>query len=277
MRAAPDGRQPAALRILPGVAALPPHDDLGLFLRRVALPPGWRVVHEPVVTSTMDLAREAARRGWPERSVFVCDYQTAGRGRQGRPWEAPPRLGLLFTLLLRSLDPPLLGTMLAAVALSEAIERLTGLELSIKWPNDLLVDGAKLAGILAEAYSGPPSRYTLIGCGLNANQAAEHLAPLGRAATSLKLAAGHPVHRGELLVLCLERLDTWLAYSPPVRDTQLRQAWADRLWGLGQSLRLREAEHDFTAVVQGVDTDGALLVRTTDGSVRRFVAGEIVL
>src|ERR671910_248594 len=68
-------------------------DDLDRFLERVLLPDGWRVLHEPSVTSTNDLAREAARRGWPARSVFVADYQTAGRGRQGRSWTAPARDG----------------------------------------------------------------------------------------------------------------------------------------------------------------------------------------
>ena len=76
-------------------------DDLGRFLERVVLPPGWRVVHEPSVGSTNDLAREAARRGWPDRSVFVADYQTEGRERHGRTWLCQPRAGLLTSVLLR--------------------------------------------------------------------------------------------------------------------------------------------------------------------------------
>jgi BirA family biotin operon repressor/biotin-[acetyl-CoA-carboxylase] ligase len=259
------------------VGALPPSQDLGLFLERVALPPGWRVVHEPVVESTMGLAREAARRGWPDRTVFVCDYQTAGRGRQGRAWEAPPGAGLLFTLLMRSADEPWLATMLAAVALCEAIERLVQVEPAIKWPNDLLFEDRKLAGILAEGYSGPPAGYMLVGCGLNVNQDAEELSHLGRSATSLKLAAGRPVHRGELLVMCIERLDAWLGLEPAARGAALRRAWESRLWGRGQPVRLREKEDEFTAVLEGVALDGALLVRVDSGELRRIVHGEILV
>jgi len=225
----------------------------------------------------MDLAREAARRGWPDRSVFVCDYQTAGRGRQGRTWEAPPGLGLLFSVLLRSTDPPPLHTMLASVALCEAVECLVQLEPSIKWPNDLLIDDQKVAGILAEAYSGPPCDYTLLGCGVNLNQEAADLAGLGRAATSLKLAAGRAVHRGELLVVCLERFDVWLSLDAAERAAGLRRAWEERLWGWGRSVRLRDQGLDFTAVIEGLAADGSLVVRLDNGQSRRILTGEILL
>jgi BirA family biotin operon repressor/biotin-[acetyl-CoA-carboxylase] ligase len=259
------------------VASLPPSQDLGLFLDRVALPPGWRVVYEPVVESTMDLAREAARRGWTDRSVFVCEYQTAGRGRQGRRWDAPPGRALLFTVLLRWADSPLLATTLASEALSEAVERLAQVEPGIKWPNDLLVEDRKLAGVLAESYSGPPESFVLVGCGLNVNQEADDLAPLGRAATSLKLEAGRTIHRGELLVVCLERFDAWLALDPAGRAAGLRSAWERRLWGRGRPVRLRDYSLDFTANIEGVAADGALLVRLESGEQRRIITGEIVL
>ena len=227
--------------------------------------------------STMDLAREAARRGWPDRSVFVCDFQTAGRGRQGRTWQAPSGLGLLFSALLHSSDPPLLHTMLASVALCEAVERLVQLEPSIKWPNDLLIDDQKVAGILAEGYSGPPSDYTVLGCGGNVNQEAADLAGLGRAATSLRLAAGRTVHRGELLVVCLERFEVWLALDAAGRAAGLRRAWEDRLWGRGRPVRLRDRGIEFTAVIEGLAADGSLLVRLDDGQRRRILTGELLL
>ena len=259
------------------MAAFTSGQDLGPFLEHVALPPGWRVLHEPVVESTMDLAREAARRGWPDRSVFVCDFQTAGRGRQGRTWEAPPGRGLLFSVLLRSSDPPLLHTMLASVALCEAAERLVQAEPSIKWPNDLLIDDRKVAGILAESYSGPPSDYTVLGCGVNVNQEAADLAGLGRPATSLRLAAGRPVHRGELLVICLERFDVWLVVDAAERAARLRRAWEDRLWARGRAVRLRDQGRDFTAVIDGLAADGSLVVRLDNGHPLRLLTGEILL
>jgi BirA family biotin operon repressor/biotin-[acetyl-CoA-carboxylase] ligase len=235
------------------------------------------VVYEPVVESTMDLAREAARRGWTARSVFVCDYQTAGRGRQGRRWQAPAGQALLFTVLLGPSSSPHLSTMLAAVALCEAVERLVQVEPSIKWPNDLLVRGRKLAGILGESYSGPPSSFTLVGCGLNANQPPDDLAELGQPATSLRIEAGRLVHRGELLVLCIERLEAWLALPFGERERQLRYAWEYRLWGRGSEARFQEQGVRFQGRIEGVALDGALLVRLADGGLRRLTTGEILL
>ena len=225
----------------------------------------------------MDLAREAARRGWPDRSVFVCEYQTAGRGRLGRRWEAPLGLALLFTLLLRSNRPSMLETMLVSVAVAEAIERLLRLEPAIKWPNDLMLEDRKLAGILAEAYSGPGGGYALVGCGINVNQDAEQLAAIGRAATSLRDEAGRSVHRGELLVVCLEQLDAWLAVEPAARAARLRDAWERRLWGRDRRLRFGDQEREFTATIEGVGPDGSLIVRLEDGATRRIVAGEVLL
>lgn len=254
-----------------------PADDLGRFLQETGSLPGWHIVYVPVAGSTMDLAREAARHGGEGRSVFVCDYQTAGRGRLGRRWEAPPGLALLFTVLLRGEGPPQHSTMLVSVAVAEAIEQQTALRPAIKWPNDLMLDGGKVAGVLAEAYSGPPAGYVLVGCGVNVNQTAEDLAALGRAAASLRQVCGRPIHRGELLISCLRRLDHWLRWDVTTRVDALRAAWESRLWRRGALVRLREADATYNAWIEGVVGDGALLVRLENGERRRVVAGEILL
>lgn len=255
----------------------PPSGDLGAFLERVPLPPGWQVHYDPVVESTMHVGREAVRRGWPDRSAFVCDYQTAGRGRAGRRWEAPRGLALLFTVLRRSSDSPLLETMLASVALCEAIEQLLQIAASIKWPNDLMLDNRKLAGVLAESCSGGVHSYTLVGCGVNVNQTPEHLAAVGQPATSLNIAAGREVHRGELLALCLDRFDSWLTLEAERRTAELREAWQSRLWRRGQVVRLRDQQIEFDAVLEGLAPDGSLLVRLESGELRRTVTAEILL
>jgi BirA family biotin operon repressor/biotin-[acetyl-CoA-carboxylase] ligase len=225
----------------------------------------------------MDLAREAARQGCPDRSLFVANHQLSGRGRQGRGWLAPPGSALLFTLLLRDAAPPLDRTMLASIALAEAIEDQVGFAPAIKWPNDLLYGDAKLAGVLAESYSGPPSSYVLVGCGLNVNQDASDFASLGRAATSLLLATGRRQHRGELLASILDRLDFWLTLTPTARATALRTAWQRRLWRLDAPIRLREAGVEREVVTVGVDADGALLFRDADGRLRRTLTAEIAI
>jgi BirA family biotin operon repressor/biotin-[acetyl-CoA-carboxylase] ligase len=251
-------------------------DQLGQFLERVALPSGWRVLHEPSVESTMDLAREAARRGWPDRSVFVADYQTRGRGRQGRVWLCPPRGGLLTSYLLRRREaPPYTYTMLVAVAYCEAIERLLALEPAIKWPNDLMIDGRKVAGALAEATSDGREQTVVIGVGVNVNLEPDELTDVPNA-TALAIEAGVPVHRGELQALVIERLDSWLQQDRYLKTDGLWQAWNGRLWGCDQQVRVHEGQEQLRGTVLGGDRDGTLLVRLADGSTRRIVAGELL-
>lgn len=251
-------------------------DHLGPFIERVALPSGWRVLHEPSVESTNDLAREAARRGWPDRSVFVADYQTKGRGRHGRTWLCPPRAGLLMSVLLRRRDAPASSyTMLAAVALCEAVERLLALDPAIKWPNDVVVDGQKVAGVLAEASDDGRERTVVVGVGVNVNLEPDELADLPNA-TSLSIEAGVPVHRGELLALMVERLDSWLRADRFTLEAGLWRAWNGRLWGRDQVVRVQEGDDQVLATVLGGERDGTLLVRLGDGTDRRVVAGEIL-
>lgn len=250
-------------------------DDLGHFLERVVLPDGWRVLHEPSVTSTNDLARVAARRGWPDRSVFVADYQTAGRGRQGRSWMAPPRAGLLMSVLLRrGAGAPYAYTMLASVAVCEAIERLVGLEPAIKWPNDVMLGERKVAGVLAEATGDGVETAIVVGIGINVNLDAESLMALPNA-TSLGREAGYAVHRGALLLLILESMDRWLSTAERL-PAGIWPAWNGRLWGRSQRVRVREGGQELEGVVVGGALDGTLRLRTSGGAERRVVAGEIL-
>ena len=251
-------------------------DDLGHFLARVVLPPGWNVIHEPSVGSTNDLAREAARRGWPDRSVFVTDYQSEGRGRHGRSWRCPPRAGLLMSVLLRRRElPPHTYTMLASLAVSQAAERLLGLEPRIKWPNDVVIGGRKTAGILAEASDDGRERTVVVGMGINVNLDAGDLDGLPNA-TSLAIEAGYPVHRGELLVLILERFDAWLALPADQLAASVWAAWNERLWGRDQVVRLSDHDKEVVGTVLGADPDGALVILTADGERRRVIVGEIL-
>ena len=251
-------------------------DQLGAFVERVVLPPGWRVLHEPSVESTNDLAREAARRGWPDRSVFVADFQTKGRGRHGRIWLCPPRAGLLTSVLLRRREAPASTyTMLAAVALCESIERLLALDPAIKWPNDVVLDDQKVAGVLAEASDDGREQTVVVGIGVNVNLEPEELADLPNA-TALSIEAGVPVHRGELLALMLERLDSWLKGDRYALEEGLWRAWNGRLWGRDQAVRVQDGDDQLVATVLGGERDGTLLVRLADGTDRRIVVGELL-
>ena len=159
--------------------------------------------YEAVVESTQRLVADDA----PEGALVVADEQTQGRGRLGRRWEAPPGTSLLFSLALRPRVPgdrlPELS-LVAGGAVAEAVADATGLDVEVKFPNDLLVGGRKVAGILAEAREG----LVVLGIGVNVNQRADELPGETRLpATSLRLAGGRELDRAELLVAILARLE----------------------------------------------------------------------
>jgi len=168
----------------------------------------WRIEWHERVTSTMDLAAERAAAGEPAGLVVVAEEQTHGRGRHGRRWDAPGGTSLLFTVLVRPPLPLVQDERLSArVAerVAGAMARLTGLEVTIKEPNDLLVDGRKLAGILLQSrIEGQRLDYLLIGIGINVNIPTEQL-PLPTA-TSILAETGRPLDRRELLLTVLEEL-----------------------------------------------------------------------
>jgi len=239
------------------------------------LPPAWHAHVYDAVESTMDVARAAARADAPTRSLFIADFQSAGRGRQGRVWRAQPGQALLLSMLLRQAAPatPWRSTALASVALAEAIEQLVHLSIAIKWPNDLLIANRKVAGILAESASDGTDVVVVVGVGVNVNVPPADIAAIPAPATSLLVASGAPVHRGALLRAFVARLDAWLAQP----EDALRECWQSRLWGQGQRLTLLDLGVEETVVVLGVSLDGALRVRRADGSEHTTTTGELIL
>ncbi|MGI9147715.1 MAG: biotin--[acetyl-CoA-carboxylase] ligase [Chloroflexota bacterium] len=241
-----------------------------------ALPRTWQPRYSAMVDSTQDEARAASRQGARHRSIFVADYQRAGRGRQGRAWVAGPGVSLLVSLLFRESTHtpiPWRWTSLASVALSEAIEDvLPGLKPAIKWPNDLLLNDRKVAGILAETSWDGLQLVAIVGVGLNVSTDLAELAMTGGAATSLRLASGRDVQRGALLHAFVDRIDDWLAQPAAV----CHAAWQVRLWGRGQRLRLADLGREEEVVVLDAEPDGSLRVRLADGTVRRTMTGELI-
>ena len=167
--------------------------------------------YEEVTASTQRLLREDD----PEGAVAVAEEQTEGRGRLGRSWHAPARTSVLVSVLLRpSVEPPRLPelSLVAGGAVAEAIAEVTGLEPTIKFPNDVLIGGRKVAGILAESADGR----VVLGVGVNVNQTREQLPPeTGTEPTSLRVETGAPIDRAALLAAILQRLerdyDRWVS------------------------------------------------------------------
>ena len=245
-------------------------DDLGT--RLVGRYIRW---HESV-PSTNDLAVRLAEIPVPEGTVIGAEEQTAGRGRWGRPW-ASPRGGVWLSVILRpGLPPdrtPVVG-FAAAVAATEAIRETTRLPARVKWPNDVLVEGRKVVGILAEA--APGAEWVVVGVGINANVPEEALPRTpGHPAASLQALLGHPVDRGALIRALLRRLDRGyeLLRSAGVRAVLMR--WREVADTLGREVRIETPAGPVAGLAYDVDETGALLVRCDDGTVRTVTAGDL--
>ena len=234
----------------------------------------------PEIDSTNRWVLEQARAGAPEGLVAVADHQTAGRGRLGRTWAAPPGASLLASVLLRPhLPPDSLHLVTAAVALaaSDACRSGAGVEPGLKWPNDLLVGDRKLAGVLAEAdlgSAGGPA--VVVGIGINVNWPDPLPEELEAIATSLDRAAGRPVDREALLVdllVGLERRYAGLGHEGG--RAALASEYRARCSTIGRAVRVELADESFTGTACDVNDAGQLLV-TTDVCLRTVSAGDVV-
>jgi BirA family biotin operon repressor/biotin-[acetyl-CoA-carboxylase] ligase len=229
-------------------------------------------------TSTNDEAKQAARDGAPSGSTWVAEQQTAGRGRQGRTWVSPRGESLLFSVLVRVACPPSRLppiALVAGLAVRDAAAMAAPLaSIRIKWPNDVLADGKKLAGVLVEAMtSGSRVQAVVIGVGVNVHTRAfpEHLATH---ATSIACLSRDPPDRAVLLADVLARLDRDLhiVAARGLGLMRVRLEAADALRGR----RVRSDSGD-EGIASGVDDDGRLLVRRADGVVTHWSAGEVHL
>ena len=208
-------------------------------------------VHHRLTDSTNERARELASRGAPHGTLVTADEQTAGRGRQGREWVAAPGAALLMSVVLRNASATL--PLAAAVAVCEALP----VEAAIKWPNDIWLSEAKVAGILVEAR--PQEGWAVVGIGVNV-----HGAPVIEHVTSL----GSAIGTEELLERLLHALDAWL--SRPLAE--VLAAWRSRDALLGRTVRWQNG----SGKGAGIDETGALLVDTDSGRVT-LDAGEVHL
>jgi BirA family biotin operon repressor/biotin-[acetyl-CoA-carboxylase] ligase len=241
---------------------------------------GKEIVYLPEVGSTNDRARQLAEAGAPEGTVVVTDFQTAGRGRLSRRWEAPRSCCLLLSLLFRpDLAPHQLQrlTMVCGLALVAAIETETGLVAGLKWPNDVVLHGAKVAGLLTEiGVAGGRVEYVVVGTGLNVNLDPSQLPDdLAVPATSLSQAMGRRVPRLPLLQAYLRGLETRYLALKAGRSPQAE--WAERLVTLGRAVQVSGAESEFGGIAEDVDADGALLVRLPDGRLETVRAADVTL
>ncbi len=224
------------------------------------------------IGSTNDVARALADAGVPEGAVVVAEVQTQGRGRLGRSWFSPEG-GLWCSVLLRPQARSAWGrlSLAAAVAASEAIEATVPLRTGIRWPNDVVIGERKACGILIEGTGGA----VVVGIGINVNVPVETLPPeVAAHATSLHLAAGHPVDRETILRALLGSLARWYGLWDAGDDAVL-EAWRRRDVTRGTHVIVDGPGPRVEGVAVGVDDDGALRVRLESGVVQRVVAGDL--
>lgn len=235
--------------------------------------------YRAAIGSTMDLARELARDGAPEGTMVLADEQTAGKGRLQRRWWSPRGSSLLFTLMLR---PPLAPrhaqrlTMICSLAACDAIETIAGLKAQVKWPNDVLIGGRKVCGILTElGVSDQELEYVLVGVGLNVNVSFSAAPPFMVPATSLMNEVGHRVSRHHVLDALLRSLEE--RYEALQAGRCFHDEWTQRLSTIGQEVLATDGTACWQGTALGVDPDGALLIGLENGATQRVLAGDVTL
>ena len=240
---------------------------------------GHHVVYFPQTDSTNLQAKAAGEAGSPHGSLFVTDRQSAGRGRRGRAWESPGGENIYMTLLLRPEFPPERASMLTlvmALAAAEGIETVCGGEVGIKWPNDLVLKGKKICGILTEMSAEVDYiHYVVIGVGINVNQET-FPEEIRETATSLRLETGKKVIRGELITEILKRFEENYEIFAGTRDLSgLQEAYSRRLVNRDREVKVLDPAGAYEAHALGIDERGELIVRTREGETRKVFAGEV--
>ncbi len=240
---------------------------------------GRRVLYHERVGSTNDIAKRLADAGEPEGTVVIADEQVAGRGRMGRSWIAPARSSILMSFILR---PALASsriprvTMAVSIGACDAIRMETELNAQIKWPNDILLNGKKCAGILAEAQTVDEKvEYVIVGLGVNVNFPAASVAGIPSNATTIADELGRAFPRAPLAQAILRGVEHYYLRLRAGED--LRTEWAARLATLHQRVRAQDGSQVEEGIAEDVDEDGALLLRRADGSLVRLIAGEVTL
>jgi BirA family biotin operon repressor/biotin-[acetyl-CoA-carboxylase] ligase len=233
-------------------------------------------------TSTNDVIEKLARDGVPEGAVVFAESQTSGRGRLGRKWTSPGQKGLWFSVLLRPDLRPQEATRLtvaSATALARAIQSITGLKPEIKWPNDILIDGRKVAGVLTELNAELDHvKYLVLGIGVNVNLSPGDFPPeLRKSATSLKIETGETVSRPELAAALLHELDEDYAQICAGGFAAVADEWEAKCSTLGREVVIRMGDRQMRGRAESLGEDGALLLRTDHGHLERIVGGDVTL
>jgi len=237
---------------------------------------GQRVIYYPSLTSTMEVAKREAQQGAAEGTIIIADEQTAGKGRMKRLWLSPRGSIALSVILYPDVAYLPSLVMLASLAVVHSIEAVTGLKAQVKWPNDVLIHGRKVCGILVESeLRRDIVNYAIVGIGVNVNLRLADFPEILPIATSLSDELGREVSPLELirrLLLEIERL-----YLALPAGESIYEEWRDRLVTLGRRVSVNWGTTSYEGIAESVASDGSLLLRHSDGSLTKIVAGDVTL
>ncbi|HZS78853.1 MAG TPA: biotin--[acetyl-CoA-carboxylase] ligase [Ktedonobacteraceae bacterium] len=271
-------------------------EELERFLDTQYFGVGNRLQYLPTIDSTNSWTMQLAREGSDEGLVVLTDSQTAGRGRQGRRWVDVPGHNVLLSILLRPRFQPHLLVMLASLAVVDAIRETCGVMARIKWPNDVLIEGRKVAGILIETSHDVQGRFVaVLGIGVNVNGRIDEVsrqlgeqAALVAEATTLEAASGSTVSREAFIASLLRHIEKSYielqqeadsSHIGAVQDVScsrvLRERWRGQLSTLGRMVSVRQGETVISGIAEDVDGNGELLLRRHSGELVTITWGSI--
>ncbi|WP_282935602.1 biotin--[acetyl-CoA-carboxylase] ligase [Paenibacillus sp. RC67] len=264
------------------LTAKPEKLDVQDILKRLETSVLGRTIHYyDEVDSTQTVARSLVSQGAEEGTLVVAEQQTAGRGRLGRKWHSPKGKGLWMSLVLKPRIPlqftPQL-TLLIAVALCRALRQITALPIGIKWPNDLLIEGKKISGILLESSAEDENvQHVVAGVGISVNLTAEDYPDdeLRAKATSLAIEAGKKLDRTDILCQFLKELETVYALYHEQGFAPIKLLWEALSVSLHRPVTCQTPKGLLEGYAVGIDDSGALTVRLSDGSTTQWYSGDI--
>ena len=240
---------------------------------------GRNIVYYPETDSTNLRIRQLGDEGAPHGTLAVADRQTAGRGRRGRAWESPAGSSIYMSILLRpdiAPDRAPMLTLVMALSVAEGIMDCEDVEVQIKWPNDIIINGKKLVGILTEMSAQVDYiNHVTVGVGINVNQTG-FPEDIRKTATSLKLETGHDVKRAPLIAAVMKRLETYYETFLKTEDLSgLMDMYNKMLVNRGRDVLILGTKEQYQAHALGINRPGELIVKREDGTEEEVFAGEV--
>jgi BirA family biotin operon repressor/biotin-[acetyl-CoA-carboxylase] ligase len=242
---------------------------------------GREIFFYKTVSSTNTIAAGLAEKT-PEGTVVLADSQDKGRGRLGRLWVSPVGVNIYMSVIIRPAIEPknaTLITIMAAVACATALRKVTGLNVTIKWPNDLMVSDRKIGGILTEMKTAPETIIlAIVGIGINVNMDIDAFPDdIRKTSTSVKIETGKFYSRTKIIVEILNEIDNWYRVLKKIDRKMLLSQWQQLTSTLGREVNVTVGEETFSGLAEYIDDEGMLILRLPAGVLKRVSAGDLTI